>query len=325
MQNAQYSTDILIVGAGMAGLAAASELRKTGRKVLVIDKGRGVGGRLANRRFDGATFDIGAQFLTAREPRFAAAVDVWLKAGVAVEWYGSSTEGSAGHPHWRGKPAMTAIAKHLADNVELLLGKRATLLRQATGGWSAELESGDTVFAGAVLLTPPVPQSMNLLESGGFEPPQNKKTSLENMEYERCFAVMAALDGPSRIPAPGWFRPDEGPIVWLADNQIKGVSAIPAVTIHATADFSLEHWDTDRQETGRMLLRAAEPWLGSHVTEFQVHGWRYSKPVRTEKENCMVLNQSPPLLIAGDAFAGPRVEGAALSGWTAAETLSQMK
>ena len=73
MKNIEHRADVLVVGAGMAGLTAASELQQTNLNVLIIDKGRGVGGRLASRRIGPATFDHGAQFMTARDPRFAAA------------------------------------------------------------------------------------------------------------------------------------------------------------------------------------------------------------------------------------------------------------
>ena len=76
--------------------------------------------------------------------------------------------------------------------------------------------------------------------------------------------------------------------------------------------------------SGRQLLRAAEAWPDSDVTEFQVHGWRYSKPIHVEQSKCLVLNEAPWLLLAGDAFGGPRVEGAALSGWGAADILKQI-
>lgn len=322
MKDLQRRTDILIVGAGMAGLSAADKLRARGREVLVIDKGRGVGGRLASRRIGGATFDHGAQFLTARVPRFAASVDRWLEEGVLEEWYRTSAEDPDGRPHWRGKPTMTAIAKHLAREVEVLLAKRMVSLRPLRAGWVAEVEGDETILASAVLLTPPVPQTLDLLESCWSNLSRETRERLEGIEYERCLAVLAVLDGPSRVPAPGMVRPPQGSIASMADNQTKGVSATPAVTIHGGPAFSLEHWDRDRQESGRELLQAAGPWLGSGVIDFQVHGWRHSKPLRVEESPCLVLSLSPPLVLAGDAFAGPRVEGAALSGWAAADALA---
>lgn len=324
MQSIQHRADVLVVGAGMAGLTAASELQQTNLNVLIIDKGRGVGGRLASRRIGPATFDHGAQFMTARDPRFAAAIDGWRRKGAVEEWFRSSGRGSAGHSRWRGKPAMTAVAKYLARNLNVLLGKRLVLLRHDPAGWVGILENGEMVSAGAVILTPPVPQSLALLDAGRIELSTDTRAHLEGIEYETCLAVMASLDGPAQIPRPGSLAPTGGPIAWIADNQMKGVSATPAVTIHATADFSLENWDRDRQESGRVLLQASEPWLGSGVIKFQVHGWRYSKPVRTEESTCLTLSDSPLLVLAGDAFADPRVEGAALSGWAAADVLKQM-
>ena len=48
---------------------------------------------------------------------------------------------------------------------------------------------------------------------------------------------------------------------------------------------------------------------------------RYSKPMRVHDQACVIVSQSPMLVLAGDAFAGPKVEGAALSGWAAAEAI----
>jgi len=318
-----HRADILIVGAGMAGLTAAAALQPTGRSLLVIDKGRAVGGRLASRRIGAATFDHGAQFMTARDPRFVAVIERWRDEGVVEEWYRRSTEGSEDHPRWRGKPIMRAVARHLARQVHVLLEKPMVSLRRHPAGWVAALASGETLLAHAVLLTPPVPQALALLDAGRMELPPATRTQLESIDYERCLAVMAVLDGPTRLPPPGGLALTDGPIAWIADHQRKGVSATPAVTLHATAAFSAEHWERDRQESARTLLRAAAPWLGANVTEFQVHGWRFSKPLRVEEHPCCILSASPPLVLAGDAFAGPRVEGAVLSGWAAADALKK--
>lgn len=116
-------------------------------------------------------------------------------------------------------------------------------------------------------------------------------------------------------------REPERPIAWIADNQRKGISATPSITIHASHSFSVAHWEQDRQLSGRQLLDAAESWLGAGILAFQVHGWRYSKPMQVAEQPCLIVRHDPLLVIAGDGFAGPRVEGAALSGWAAAEAI----
>lgn len=321
METTEHTTDVVVIGAGMAGLIAAGELKRAGLRVLVLDKGRGVGGRIATRRIGGATFDHGAQFITQRDPRFAAVLEKGRNLGALEEWGQAGADGLENERRWRGKPAMSAVAKYLSLGLDLQLETPVTAVRLNGERWQLETTTGRTFLAGAVVLTPPVPQSIALLDAGGLTLAPELRTRLAAIEYERCLTIMALLDGPSRIPPPGGFTPPDGPIAWIADNQLKGISAEPAVTIHATPAFSLEHWDRDRNESARALLNAAVPWLGAEVTSFQVHGWRYSKPKRVDPAPCVLVSQSPRLVLAGDAFAGPLVEGAALSGWAAAEAI----
>jgi predicted NAD/FAD-dependent oxidoreductase len=268
-----------------------------------------------------ATFDHGAQFITSRDARFEKILNQGAEAGMMTEWCrGFSTEAD-GHTRWRGQPAMTAVAKYLAQGLEIRMEKQVVALRRAGGRYSVETNNGEFYSAAAVLLTPPVPQSLALLAASEIELDPAMRTRLEGIQYERCLAVMAVLKGPSLIPPPGAIKPTSGPVSWIADNQLKGISAEPAVTIHANHEFSLAHWDEDRMESGRLLLNAAQPWLGAEVLSYQVHGWRYSKPLQVDAEPCALLQTAPPLVIAGDAFAGPRVEGAALSGMAASEML----
>ena len=73
-----------VVGAGIAGLSCARALTDAGVRVTVLDKGRGSGGRMSTRRGEGWACDHGAQYFTARDPRFRAEVARWLAAGVAA-------------------------------------------------------------------------------------------------------------------------------------------------------------------------------------------------------------------------------------------------
>jgi hypothetical protein len=316
-----HTSDILIVGAGMTGLLAATDLQAGGFHPLVVDKGRGVGGRLASRRIGSATFDHGAQFITARTPRFSGLLREWAALGLVTEWVRGA---NPKHIYWRGVPSMTAIPKHLAHSLHVQLEMKMTALQQESSGWLAVFENDETVAASAVLLTAPVAQSLALLDAGGVALEASMREQLEAVEYEPCLAVMAVLNAPSKTPQPGFIRFDDGPIAWLADNQAKGISAASAVTIHATPVYSSTHWDDDRQEIGRRLLEVAAPWLASEPVEFQVHAWRYARPRHEPDHPFLLLDQSPALLIAGDAFGGPRVEGAALSGWAAAEALKEL-
>ncbi|MFM7290648.1 MAG: FAD-dependent oxidoreductase, partial [Planctomycetia bacterium] len=76
-----FEPDVVVVGAGIAGLAAATELVAGGRRVVVLEKSRGVGGRMASRRVGEAVCDHGAQFFTVRGEAFGGIVAAAREAG----------------------------------------------------------------------------------------------------------------------------------------------------------------------------------------------------------------------------------------------------
>lgn len=321
MKSQNQFTDVLIIGAGMSGIAAASELSRAGPRVMVVDKGRAVGGRMASRRIGEAVFDHGAQFITARSDRFSHRMQEWCTQGAVREWCRGFSVAQDGHPRWRGNPSMTALPKYLAEGIEVLLKTKITSISLKGDHWSVALEDGASISSAAVLLTAPVPQSLALLDAGNFEMSADARKRLEAIQYERCLAVLAVLDGPSGMSAPGAMSFEGGPLSWITDNQLKGISPVPCVTLHASHAFSLKNWNADRENAGKILLDSAAPWIHSKVKEFQIHGWLYSKPLRVHEEPCAVLHSQPTLVMAGDAFAGPKVEGAARSGWAASKIL----
>jgi len=330
----------LIVGAGISGLTAVRSLNEAGVEAIVLDKGRGVGGRLSTRRFEKGVFDHGAQFFTVRDDGFRHFVSDWEKAGIVNEW-GSflpaaerSTGGKGGGTSiprmtsYRGSRGMNTLPKFLAGNLGVRLGKRVHKIEAMQDGWRVYSAEGEILTAASLILTAPVPQSLALLDAGDFTLPAEQREELESITYEPCLAVLALLDGQSQIPEPGGLELLGDPLVWIADNMKKGISpSACGVTIHAAPDFSREHLESDLTLPAELMIDAAKEWLGADVVRYQAHRWRYSKPLTCHPAPFLQVKDSSPLLFAGDAFGGRLVEGAVLSGLAAArqliETLKQ--
>lgn len=312
---------VVVVGAGLAGLTAATSLAAE-HEVLVLDKGRSVGGRLATRRIGGATLDHGAQFFTVRGPAFRDQVDDWLERDVARIWCHGFADRPDGFPRYCGNAGMNSLAKDLADGLDCRTGQLVFACRPTESGWDVVVDDGTVHEADALVLTCPVPQSWSLLVQAELDIPE----SLFRQQYHRTIGLLSVLDGPSAVPEPGAVQLDpadpDQPFGFIADNAAKGISAEPALTFHATQPWSLEHWDdpTDALET--QLLELARPWIGdAAVVESQVKKWRFAGPVEPWPEPCWVDDERR-VVLAGDLFAGPKVEGAYNSGRAAADTVA---
>src|SRR5260221_1516869 len=68
MTNASW--DVVIIGAGVSGLSAASELRKSGLSILILEARDHVGGRAHTRHEPdlSAPIELGAEFIHGRVP-----------------------------------------------------------------------------------------------------------------------------------------------------------------------------------------------------------------------------------------------------------------
>lgn len=338
--------DVVIVGGGIAGLVAARELVAVGARVIVLEKGRGVGGRMATRRLGTAVCDHGAQFFTVRSRAFGTLAGDAHDAGAAVEWCTGFPRVTAsgmlppgdGHPRWRGMPGMTSLPKYLAAEFDPTRCEVRTAVKVSSIGITGDavtigLDEGSPLHASAAIVSAPVPQSLDLLAAGGLLPPTGTALdpaaveTLRSIDYDPCFALMLVLDRPSLVPAPGGIQfeadgPAAGPIAWLADNQQKGISPTPSLTVHATAAFSRKHFDTPADEVAALLLEAVADWIdgppATAVVEQSLHRWKFAQPVTTVAEPLVAVSTQPPIVCCGDAFGGAKVEGAASSGLAAA-------
>lgn len=321
---------IVIIGAGMAGLAAGRELGALGREVVILDKGRGVGGRMATRRFAGGRFDTGAQFFSARSRELRKLLEEeLLPSGAAREWYRRGEES-----YHRGGDGMTAVAKQLARGLEVRTGQRVTSITRGGGGWKLEVETQDgesyRLETPALLATPPVPQTLALLAGPREHLEQEPLELLEGLTYSPTLALLLLLEGNSPLPAPGYARTggELERIYWVADNRQKGVSeAGPAITIHAQPEYSRSRYEEPEssviEELEQEFINAFPPGGGYSIVARQLKKWRYARPENPLSKRSCLLSVDPPLVVAGDAFGGARVEGAYLSGLAAAAVIEK--
>jgi renalase len=124
------------------------------------------------------------------------------------------------------------------------------------------------------------------------------------------------------VPVEGIALAD-GPVRWIADNAKKGVSATAAgaVTVHLSPTFAAEHYSKTEAELAALVVPGIESLLGAPVVNAALQRWKYSEPAATFAQPCVWLPEMG-LGLAGDAFGGPRVEGAALSGLALAERMA---
>jgi len=316
----------LLIGAGISGLTAARELTKKGHTVTVLDKGRGVGGRLATRRIDQSRVDHGAQYFTAQSTEFQVFVKTLLLEGIAGIW--PVTDSVDAPLHYVGDNGMSAIAKYMAQPVNVKTGERVIRLEKITheegNGWRAICESGNTFEASNLLITIPAPQVLTLLRDGNIGADEVDMAALDAIRYAPCIVVMAVLNKPSHIPSPGAARPTQSPVAWVADNYQKGISPNQtSVTIQADAAFSQTHFEEDPMTVGQILLDQLTDLIPpADILTYQVHRWRYSITEVRHPEPFLAANTPAPLLFGGDGFGPGKVEGAFLSGLAMANSVS---
>jgi predicted NAD/FAD-dependent oxidoreductase len=326
--------DVLVIGAGIAGLTAARALSRTGLAVAVLEKSRGVGGRAATRTVHGARVDHGAQFFTARDPRFRAEVDAWLRDGVARAWADGFPSWSerdgwrepepGANPRYACPDGMNALGKRLAEGLAVTRRARAVAVRHGDGAWEIELEGGERRRAPRVVVTAPVPQALELVREVAW--PAGTRAGLEAVTYAPCFAVLA---GYPDVPAPGWpgvRLPAHPDLAWIANDGTKRHprSGGTVLVLHATPAFTRQRFDDPPAAVVADLLRAASaavPWAGRPAwTDHQ--RWRYALAEAPHPERA--LSVADGLVLCGDGFGGDgggRLESAYLSGLAAAEAL----
>lgn len=310
--------DVVVVGAGLAGVACARELRAAGVGVRVLDRGRVLGGRMASRRLWGRPVDLGASYLTAFDEEFVAVVDDWAERGLAGRWTDSFTvlsdAGAAdkdGPVRWGAAGGLRSLVEDLARDLEV---ERLEVA-------SVEEVRGS---AQAVVLAMPDPQARRL--TGG-----HPVGDLLDRAWEPVIAVAA------RWPARSWdevspsgrfdggFVNDDPVIGWIADDGRRRGDDAPVLVAHSTPDLASRHLDDPSAAAPEMVAGLRRLMALDVPVDVHVHRWTFARPVgRREASYALVDGPGGPVGVCGDGWGPtPKVETAWLSGTRLGRELGQ--
>lgn len=314
---------VIVVGAGMTGLTAARTLSDQGHDVVVVEKSRGPGGRMSTRRKDELWFDHGAQYFTARDPRFLRHVLAWQERGLVERWdarIGSATADtidvvSQSTERFMPVPAMNQVCRELMKDLEdCRFGWRASSLNYDNGQWVVQSESGDSVVGEFLIMTTPPEQVRSLLADREVD------AALKPIAMQPCWALMVMFDRPLLADWDAAFV-NHGPLSWVSSQVSRpGRPAADAWVLHASTEWSQTHLEDSHEKVRELLLKAASELPG--VQPFQVldadaHRWRYAL-AKDPSEHGALWFDSKHLAVAGDWCQGSKVQGAFLSGVAAA-------
>ncbi|WP_445620748.1 NAD(P)/FAD-dependent oxidoreductase [Kushneria sp. Sum13] len=325
--------NIAVVGAGMAGLAAARALQQAGRNVQIFDKGRRPGGRMSSRRNAHGLFDLGAQYFTVRDPDFAKVIAHCEKLGVVAQWPNIMARHVDGqwqsqrpeHPRYSGVPSMAALIDALAESLDIHQQVRITSMTRTDSIWTLEDQNG-RLWPGFdhVILAIPAPQATLLLDEVA--------TSLLPLpDMSSCWSTWVRFEDTLAMPEgidawQGVFLETSPVLRWAARNQTRpGQHEGERITLLASDDWSDRHLEADPARVADDMIEAfrnAYPAPLPAIRARGAHRWRYAQPRQpTEDTAGYLVGMAKGLSLCGDWCIDGRVEAAWQSGNRLAQAL----
>ncbi len=307
---------VVVVGAGISGVACARVLSEAGVPVELVDRGRRPGGRMASRRHEGRPADIGASYFTVSDPAVEEVVRRWEAADLARPWTDTFGVVSAvGERSTTSGPVRWGTPGGIRSLVEALAVDLPVTPAHEVAEGAVSLREGRPTVEGrparAVVLAMPDPQAARLVD------PAAHPEALEGLStaYEAVLAVTAVWEERCWEELPdGLFVNDHPVLAWVADDGRRRCDGAPVLVAHSTDAHARPHL-ADPAAGGPAMVESLRSLLGigAEPVLAAVHRWTFAKPAHGRPETFLLTDSG--VGACGDSWSEkPRVEGAWLSG-----------
>lgn len=311
------SAPVVVVGAGIAGVACARVLHDGGLPVRVLERERRPGGRMASPCPGGRTVDTGAAYFTVRGPEFDAQVRSWAERGLAREWTDTlavrEPDGSwrrvIGPMRWAAPGGLASLVHDLAAGLDVGCGRTVRAV-----GPGPTVDGEPTATA---VLAMPDPQAAGLLD-----PTLRTVAVVRERSWEPVLALTAVFAERRWEPLPAAFVNGHDVLALVADDGDRRGDGAPVLVAHSTSGFAASHLDDPAAATPEMLAALTEVLgpLGWPVAA-RLHPWRHARPAAPRDEPFHLDGEG--VALAGDGWGDPRVETAWHSGTLLGRALAE--
>lgn len=326
--------DVAVIGAGIAGLTCAQQLQQCGYSVVVVEKSRGLGGRLATRRLSQTHADHGVRCLEVQGDLTRSLIQTLEAQGTLHPWTdtvytltrsGELVPSADVHRRYATRDGLTTVAKFLGRALTIWRNQRVTAITPTVDRtWTVSLEpdSADlSLTAKVVVIAIPPPQALALLEPlAAQESPLDLLTALRSVTFAPCLTTIAAYAEASEIKSPyaAIVCSDDPDLAWIAIDSTKQLQPQQtAVILQSTASLAQAHLESpDLRSVGQQMVARAAKMLSWQAipADLQVHRWRYAFVAQPYSQPLLHTHKPLPLICGGDWCGGTNVESALRSG-----------
>ncbi|MBC7631649.1 FAD-dependent oxidoreductase [Aeromicrobium sp.] len=313
---------VIVVGAGISGLACAKVVADAGHEVNVLDRGFRPGGRMAVHQYDNRPIDIGASYFTVSDPMFEATTDDWERRGLARPWTDTlsvwspdGTRTKSGPTRWAAAAGLESLVADLGSTLDIHSSVTVEQVTLVDGRAAVDGQTAD-----AVVLAMPDPQARRLLT-----PELGSVADRLDAEFDPVLALTTIWPMVLWAAFDGIFVNDHDTLSWVADDGRRRGDDAPVLVAHSTPDFARPRLDDLQDATSKMLealvgVVGIEP--AAEVLRADMHRWTFARPSATRDAPFLLDDRG--VGVCGDGWSTkPSVEAAFLSGTHLGEALVQ--